>query len=128
MAARVRRMPLPPRRFPSLMADAPTSCKQAFDMMPTRFNKEAAKGLNAIYQFDLSGDGGGKWHVIINNDTCEVKEGPAASPSITISMTAQDYLDMLSGKLNGQMAFMTGKLRIAGDMGLALRMQSLFQQ
>ncbi|MBV8138115.1 MAG: SCP2 sterol-binding domain-containing protein [Deltaproteobacteria bacterium] len=110
------------------MADAaPTSCKQAFDMMPTRFNKEAAKGLNAIYQFDLSGDGGGKWHVIINNDSCQVKEGPAASPSITISMTAQDYLDMLSGKLNGQMAFMTGKLRIAGDMGLALRMQSLFQ-
>ena len=109
------------------MADAPTSCKQAFDMMPTRFNKEAAKGLNAIYQFDLSGDGGGKWHVIINNDTCQVNEGAAASPSITISMTAQDYLDMLSGKLNGQMAFMTGKLRIAGDMGLALRMQSLFQ-
>ena len=109
------------------MADAPTSCKQAFDLMPTRFNKEAAKGLNAIYQFDLSGDGGGKWHVIINNDSCQVKEGPAASPSITISMTAQDYLDMLSGKLNGQMAFMTGKLRIAGDMGLALRMQSLFQ-
>ncbi|HKN02141.1 MAG TPA: SCP2 sterol-binding domain-containing protein [Candidatus Binataceae bacterium] len=106
---------------------APTSCKQAFDVMPSRFNKEAAKGLNAIYQFDLSGDGGGKWHVIINNDTCEVKEGPHASPSITISMTAPDYLDMLSGKLNGQMAFMTGKLRIAGDMGLALRMQSLFQ-
>jgi len=95
--------------------------------MPTRFNKDAAKGLNAIYQFDLSGDGGGTWHVTINNDSCEVKEGAAASPSITISMTAQDYLDMLSGKLNGQMAFMTGKLRIAGDMGLALRMQSLFQ-
>ena len=36
------------------------------------------------------------------------------------------YLDMLAGKLNGQMAFMTGKLRIAGDMGLALRLQSLF--
>jgi putative sterol carrier protein len=106
---------------------APTSAKQAFDMMPSRFNKEAAKGLNAVYQFDLSGDGGGKWHVIINNETCQVNEGPHASPSITISMTAQDYLDMLSGKLNGQMAFMTGKLRIAGDMGLALRMQSLFQ-
>lgn len=110
------------------MADAPTSCKQVFAEMPNRFNKEAAKGLNAVYQFDLSGDGGGKWHVIINNDACEVKEGPHASPSITISMTAQDYLDMISGKLNGQMAFMTGKLKIAGDMGLALRMQSLFQQ
>ncbi len=106
---------------------APTSCKQAFEMMPSRFNKDAAKGLNAIYQFDLSGDGGGKWHVLIKDQACEVKEGAAASPSITISMTAQDYLDMLSGKLNGQMAFMSGKLRIAGDMGLALRMQSLFQ-
>ena len=110
------------------MADeAPTTAKQAFDMMPSRFNKEAAKGLNAIYQFDLSGDGGGKWQVIIKDQNVEVKEGASPSPNITISMTAQDYLDMLSGKLNGQVAFMSGKLRIAGDMGLALRMQSLFQ-
>jgi putative sterol carrier protein len=110
------------------MADeAPTTAKQAFEIMPSRFNKEAAKGLDAIYQFDLSGDGGGKWQVEIANDQCEVKEGAHPSPNITISMTAQDYLDMLSGKLNGQVAFMSGKLRIAGDMGLALRMQSLFQ-
>jgi putative sterol carrier protein len=110
------------------MADAaPTSVKQSFEMMPSRFNKEAAKGLNAVYQFDLSGDGGGKWYAIIKDQTVEVKEGANPSPNITISMAAQDYLDMLSGKLNGQVAFMSGKLRIAGDMGLALRMQSLFQ-
>jgi putative sterol carrier protein len=108
------------------MADAPTSCKQAFDAMPSRFNKEAARGLNAVFQFDLAGDGGGKWHVLIQNDQCQVKEGAHPSPNITISMTAQDYLDMLAGKLNGQMAFMSGKLRISGDMGLALRLQSLF--
>jgi putative sterol carrier protein len=108
------------------MADQPTTAKQVFEMMPSRFNKDAAKGLNAVYQFDLSGDGGGKWHVIINNDTCQVKEGPAPSPNITISMTAQDYVDMTTGKLNGQVAFMSGKLRIAGDMGLALKMQTLF--
>lgn len=108
------------------MPDAPPTCKQVFDEMPKRFNKEAAKGLNAIFQFDLSGDDGGKWHVLIDNDRCDVKEGPHASPNITISMSAKDYLDMVAGKLNGQMAFMTGKLRIAGDMGLALRLQSLF--
>jgi putative sterol carrier protein len=109
------------------MADAaPTSVKQSFEMMPSRFNKEAAKGLDATYQFDISGDGGGKWHVVIKDQKADVKEGAAASPSITISMAAQDYLDMLSGKLNGQVAFMSGKLRIAGDMGLALRMTSLF--
>jgi len=94
--------------------------------MPGVFNKEAAKGLNAIYQFDLSGDGGGKWQVAIKDQTIDVQEGQHATPNITISMSAQDYLDMLSGKLNGQVAFMSGKLRIAGDMGLALRMQSLF--
>ena len=111
------------------MADAaPTTCKEVFTMMPSRLNKDAAKGLKAIYQFDLSGDGGGKWAVYVNDGTCEVKEGADPSPNITISMTAQDYLDMTSGKLNGQMAFMSGKLRIAGDMGLALRLQSLFQQ
>lgn len=95
-------------------------------MMPARFNKDASKGLNAVYQFDLSGDGGGKWHVIIADQQCQVKEGAHASPNITISMTAPDYLDLVNGKLNGQVAFMTGKLRIAGDMGLAMRMQSLF--
>ncbi len=105
----------------------PTSCKQAFEMMPSRFKKEAAKGLNAVYQFDLSGDGGGKWQVLINEDKCEVKEGAHPSPNITLSMTAPDYLDMVQGKLNGQVAFMSGRLRISGDMGLALRMQSLFQ-
>lgn len=108
------------------MADAPSSCKEAFDAMPSRFKKDAAKGLTAIYQFDLSGDGGGQWQVIIKDQACEVKDGKAASPNITISMAAKDYLDMINGKLNGQMAFMTGKLKIAGDMGLALRLQSLF--
>jgi len=108
------------------MADTWTSCKQVFDSSESRFKKDAAKGLNAVYQFDLSGDGGGKWHIIINSDQCQAKEGAHPSPNITLSMTAQDYLDMMNGKLNGQMAFMTGKLRIAGDMGLALRLQSLF--
>lgn len=110
------------------MAEAPKTCKEAFEQMPNIFNKEAAKGLDAVYQFDLSGDAGGKWYVTIKNDTCDVKEGTHPSPNITISMAAQDYLDMASGKANGQMLFMSGRLRIAGDLGLALRMQSIFPQ
>lgn len=110
------------------MADEPKSVKEAFDRMPTVFNKDAAKGLDAVYQFDLSGDAGGKWFVTIKNETCEVKEGSHPSPNITISMAAPDYLDMVTGKANGQMLFMSGKLRIAGDLGLALRMQTIFQQ
>src|ERR1700720_3096298 len=119
-------VPRPFRRPRLQMAETASSCKEVFDNMPSRFKKDAAKGLNAVYQFDLSGDGGGKWQVLINNDQWGGEEGAHPSPNITISMAAQDYLDMLAGKLNGQMAFMTGKLRIMGDMGLALRMQSIF--
>ncbi len=99
---------------------------EIFAAMPSRFNKEGAKGLKAVYQFDLAGEGGGKWQVIIDDGHCEVREGAHLPPNITISMAAQDYVDMTTGKLNGQVAFMSQKLRIAGDMGLALRMQNLF--
>jgi putative sterol carrier protein len=47
---------------------------------------------------------------------------------MTMTMAAQDYVDMINGKLNGQMAFMSGKLKMAGDMGLAMKMQHLFKR
>jgi len=108
------------------MAEQLTNIKDVFTNMPSRFNKAAAKGLKAVYQFDLTGEGGGKYHLSIDNETLEVKEGAHASPNITITMAAKDYLDMVNGKLNPQMAFMSGKLKIAGDMGLAMKMQQLF--
>ena len=58
----------------------------------------------------------------------EVTKGTASAPNMTLSMSAQDYVDMIMGKLNGQMAFMSGKLKISGDMGLAMKMQSLFKR
>lgn len=68
-----------------------------------------------------------QYHCTIANETIDVKLGTHEKPNITISMKENDYLDMINGKLNGQMAFMTGKLKIAGDMGLALKLQSLFK-
>ena len=69
-----------------------------------------------------------QYHFTVANEAIDVKHGKHVSPNITISMKESDYLDMINGKLNGQMAFMTGKLKIAGDMGLALKLQSLFKQ
>ena len=65
-------------------------------------------------------------HFRVANNVIEVHTGAHASPNITMTMKESDYLDMVNGKLNGQAAFMTGKLKIAGDMGLALKLQSLF--
>src|SRR5262245_18980641 len=68
-----------------------------------------------------------KYYFTVADETIDVKTGEHEKPNITISMKEGDYLDMINGKLNGQMAFMTGKLKIAGDMGLALKMKSLFK-
>ena len=107
----------------SATADA---VKEIFGAMPGQLNADAAKGMNSVIQFNLTGDGGGEYHVVIKDGTAAVNQGAHASPNMTMTMAAQDYVDMITGKLNGQMAFMSGKLKIAGDMGLAMKMQQLF--
>ena len=101
---------------------------EIFKEMPANLNADAAKGMNATIQFNLSGDNGGQWYVAIKDGTADVQQGTAPSANMTLSMTAQDYVDMITGKLNGQMAFMSGKLKISGDMGLAMKMQTLFKR
>jgi putative sterol carrier protein len=102
--------------------------QEIFDQMAANLNTDAAKGMNSTIQFNLSGDSGGQWYVTIKDGKAEVTKGTASAPNMTLSMTAQDYVDMIMGKLNGQMAFMSGKLKISGDMGLAMKMQSLFKR
>jgi len=102
--------------------------QEIFDAMPGSLNTDAAKGMNATIQFNLSGDNGGQWYVAIKDGKADVSKGTATSPNMTLSMTSSDYVDMILGKLNGQMAFMSGKLKISGDMGLAMKMQSLFKR
>ena len=102
--------------------------QEIFDQMGANLNPDAAKGMNSTIQFNLSGDDGGEWYVAIKDGKAEVAKGKAPAANMTLSMTAQDYVDMILGKLNGQMAFMSGKLKISGDMGLAMKMQSLFKR
>ena len=104
------------------------SPQEIFDQMGANLNPDAAKGMNATIQFNLSGDNGGQWYVAIKDGKADVSKGTAPSANMTLSMSAQDYVDMTMGKLNGQMAFMSGKLKISGDMGLAMKMQSLFKR
>jgi putative sterol carrier protein len=102
--------------------------EEIFNQMPSQLNADAAKGMNSVIQFNLTGDGGGEYNVAIADGKASVNKGAHASPNMTMTMAASDYVDMITGKLNGQMAFMSGKLKIAGDMGLAMKMQSLFKR
>lgn len=85
-----------------------------------------AKKVNAVYKFNVTGEGGGTWIVDLKNDPPGVKEGDGDA-QCTITIAAQDFLDLVAGKLNGQMAFMSGKLKIAGDMSLAMKLGQVMQ-
>ena len=84
-----------------------------------------ANGVDIWYE--ISGDGGGTWHAAIKDGTCTVNSGPAPAADLTVTMASADWLDMIGGKLNGQMAFMSGKLKLKGDMGLAMKLQTLLR-
>jgi putative sterol carrier protein len=110
------------------MASTAEEIKGIFDAMPNQVNADAAKGMDTTIQFKLSGDGGGDYYVEIKDGAAKVTQGVAATPNMTMTLAAADYVDLIMGKLNGQMAFMSGKLKIAGDMGLAMKMQTLFKR
>ncbi len=103
-----------------------TSVKEYFDTLDQRFQPEGAKNLQAVFQFELSGDGGGTYHILVDNGTMKVVEGAHATPTATIKMTGEDYVKMVNGKINGTMAFMKGQMKVTGNMLLAQKMQAMF--
>jgi len=99
---------------------------ETFEAMPGRFKADRAAGTNAVIQYDISGDGGGTWNAVIKDGACTVTPGPGTNPNLTLQVSAQDWLDMTGGKQNPQMLFMSGKLKLKGDMGLAMKLGSIF--
>ncbi len=97
-----------------------------FKEMPARFKADEAGDMNAVIQFDLSGDNGGKWYITIADGACTTEEGEADSPKATILMDASDYVDMSVGKLNAMAAFMSGKVKVEGDLSTVMKVQQIF--
>ncbi len=85
---------------------------------------EQLSKLNASYQFNLTGEGGGTFHAVFLGSV-DIGEGPAANPGCTITMSTSDFKDLVAGKLNPTMAFMSGKIKISGDMGMAMKLQTV---
>jgi putative sterol carrier protein len=84
--------------------------------------------MNVIILFDITGEDGGKWYVTINEGNLSIEEGGFRDPDLTLTVSASDYLDISTGKLNSQLAFMTGRLTATGDLGLAMKMPRIFKE
>ncbi|MEM7005416.1 MAG: SCP2 sterol-binding domain-containing protein [Pseudomonadota bacterium] len=94
--------------------------------MPGRLNKDAAKGLDAVLQFDLMGEGGGNFAIIIKDQTCQIEEQVSANPSAVVKMSTDTYIDLALGKVTGSQAFYKRKVKLSGGLNLIIKMHTLF--
>jgi putative sterol carrier protein len=95
--------------------------------MPKAFRPDQAAGVDAVIQYHLSGEEGGDWVVTIRDQTCSVEPGVTENPTMTLTADAQDYKDVISGKLDPMAAFMQQKLKLSGNLNLALGLTKFFK-
>lgn len=99
---------------------------ESFDTMVGLFNPAAAGSMNKTLQWNITGDEAGKYALKIANGTCELIKGGVEKPDMTLTVADKDWLAIADGKLDAMNAFATGKLKLAGDMMLAMKVQQLF--
>jgi putative sterol carrier protein len=98
-----------------------------FERLPGAFQADKAEGVEVVFQFDISGSGGGSWYVTVKDGRCEVAEGAHASPQTTIKMADDDFVQLIQGELNAMSAFTGGKLKIEGDLMKSQLIEKLFK-
>ena len=100
-----------------------------FTAMAAAFDAQAAAGQSAIVQYDVTAsDGVHAYQLKCGDGKCVVQKAGGEAARVTLSLSVPDFLRLIGGKLDGMQAFMSGKLRIGGDMMFAQTMQSWFRR
>ena len=87
--------------------------------------KAKVKDINAVIQVCLTGEGGGDYYMTLAAGNFETAKGKADAPNMTITQAVADWREINAGRLNPQMAFMSGKIKVSGDMSLAMKLGSI---
>jgi NAD(P)-dependent dehydrogenase (short-subunit alcohol dehydrogenase family)/putative sterol carrier protein len=99
-----------------------------FEAMPEAFVAEAAEGIDVVFQYRITGDGGGDWFCAVKNKTCEIQTGIHENPTCTLIIAAPDFLAMMGGSLPPMQAYTSGKLKIEGDIMKSQLIERLFRR
>ena len=99
------------------------SVQEFFEGLPSRVTPERIEGMTNTYVFDI--EGAGVWTVAIADGAATVTEG-AGDADCTFSTSEENFEKIVAGEQNPTTAYMTGKLKIKGDMGAAMKLQKLF--
>jgi multimeric flavodoxin WrbA len=104
----------------------PDSIETFMIIMPMGFNPEAAGETSATIQFNFSGEMEGPCHLVIKDGRCESFEGTADGPDLNIDTPFEVWMDIMTGKADGQQMFMAQKYKVMGDLSLLMRVGELF--
>ncbi len=99
------------------------SVQEFFDGLAGRADESKTAGMNNSYLFDI--EGAGKWFVKVEDGKVTVTEGEGEADT-TLTTSEESFLAIARGEQNPTTAYMTGKLKIKGDMGAAMKLQKLF--
>jgi putative sterol carrier protein len=103
--------------------------RNIFEGMRDSFKPDAAGDVSATVQYDITTDDGLKqWSVTFDNGTCSVSEGPATDPRLTMALPLVDFVRLIFNQVQGPQLFMSGKLKLQGDMMWAMQMQNYFER
>ena len=100
--------------------------RDVFDGMRKNFRAEKAKGVKVRYQFALSGQNGGDWFIDVNDGKFKMDRGRIDHPNVTFVTSDKDWVALSNGDLGGTWAFLSGRLKIRGDRGLAKKLGEIF--
>lgn len=98
------------------------------EKVPQLIQSRAAKlkSIDAIYEFQISGADGGLWYLDLKSDPIGFGEGTHPDTDCTVVMKDKHFVKLINGEMNPKLAFLTGKLKVTGNMALALKLSTLF--
>ena len=99
------------------------AAKEFFDTLASRADASKLAGMTNSYLFDI--EGAGQWKVDVDDGTINVTEG-GGDADVTIAASEEVFQKIIAGDQNPTSAYMTGKLKVKGDMGAAMKLQKLF--
>lgn len=103
------------------------SIQELMNRMPKAYLPDVAGDLDAVIQFQFSGAEAGDWIVTLRDRVCQVEPGIASSPTMTLKADSQDYKDIILGRLDPMAAFMQQKVKLTGNLNMALGLTKYFK-
>ena len=100
--------------------------QEIFDGMRGSFQPTKAKGVHASYQWDLSGPNGGEWWIDVNDGNYKMGRGKIPNPTVTFVAKDKDWVAICNDQMSGTWAYLTGRLKVRGDQGVARKLGEIF--